>query len=708
MGYAPAEEKSRSRSPMRADTWSQQSNADWYEKQTQKWARKADAKKEEKSEREAAWLAGPLGQRWKKEEEAKKTAVSEMASSLASFHGPPFSSDFLGRYAPSDIEAANHARTALGIEVTSDPTAPGLTPAPMQSWSEMGDLIPFWMGKSLEEHNWQQPMPVQAQAIPILLAGRNLIGIAQTGSGKTIAFMLPAVIQAHAQRPLEWNDKGPIVLVLAPTRELAVQISEEGEKLLKYSHESPSHPGGLQSVCFYGGGKKWDQLKNFSAAGSHIVVATPGRLLDCVGEGHIPLNRVTYFCLDEADRMLDMGFLGDMEQLSTTIRPDRQMVFFSATWPKEVQSLALNLTKSGEPVVIRVIQAGREHTEALSARECIHQQVVVIDEPEGRGKWDRQDEMKRKLLDDHIKQVLASNPNAKILIFVNAKIFADELANKLWEDNVQSDTIHGGKKQDLRLLALDNFRSGHTRVLIATDVVGRGLDIPFVTHVVVYSMNSVQDYIHRIGRTGRGKDGSGHALVFFEYSSKQPEIAGELVDVLIRSNQAVPAELQQIADEVKSGTREDFYNQSSGGGGGWKSGGNDWKSSGSDWKSGGSDWKNGWNGSGGSEWKSTDDWKPQVIEEKQDTFISWQSFAPSVDVNGSKPDTSRNGSTPDTSSSWHVPPKVFDLNGSKTHTPSSWHAPPQIWEQNGLRPDISSSWQSSPPVFEVNRSIVHE
>merc|ERR1711972_1108425 len=200
----------------------------------------------------------------------------------------------------------------------------------------MGDIhiLPSWINRSLQENGWSSPMPVQAQAFPILLAGRNLIGIAQTGSGKTVAFLLPAVIHANAQQPLRRSDPGPIVLVLAPTRELAVQISDEADKLIKYSGESPEHPGGMRSVCFYGGGKKRDQLMKFTFDGSHIVAATPGRLLDFCAEGKVSLQRVTYLCLDEADRMLELGFLGDMEQIGGAIRPEKQMAFFSATWPK--------------------------------------------------------------------------------------------------------------------------------------------------------------------------------------------------------------------------------------------------------------------------------------------------------------------------------------------------------------------------------------
>jgi len=370
------------------------------------------------------------------------------------------------------------------------------------------------------------------------------------------------LIHASDQRPLAENDQGPIVLVLAPTRELAVQIAEETEKLAKYSHDSPAHPSGLRTTCFYGGGRKWDQLKKFSREGSHVVVATPGRLLDCIAEGSVSLQRVTYFCLDEADRMLDMGFRGDMEQLSSTIRTDKQMAFFSATWPKDVEILAYNLCTSGQPVTIRVTAAGKE-SEELVAREGITQEVVMIEElPAGRGldKWGKQDEIKKTLLDAHLKQVLAS-ARAKVMIFVNDKLFADSLSHKLWEEGVPADCMHGGRPQERRLSILDAFRKGDIRVLVATDVVGRGLDIPDVTHVVVYSFNTALEYVHRIGRTGRGVDGTGHALVFFEYTPKNVSAAGELIDVLERSGQGVPPQLRAIADEVTSGVRTDFYKE---------------------------------------------------------------------------------------------------------------------------------------------------
>jgi len=554
---------------------------------------------------------------WRAQEEAaakaKRNVLSQMASEWSTVQRMPFRSDFLGKYATFDPDQANVARAALGIEVEKDESAPGLTPAPINSFGDLVNdanfrVIPSWIDKALQENGWTAPMKIQAQAFPILLAGRNFIGIAQTGSGKTIAFLLPAVIHAEEQRPLMRHDPGPIVLVLAPTRELAVQISEEADKLIKFSYESRSHPGGLRSVCFYGGGKKYDQLRKFTNDGSHIVVATPGRLIDFCGEYKVTLKRVTYFCLDEADRILDMGFSGDMEYLGSAIRPDRQMAFFSATWPKEVEAMALKLC-SNAPVIIRIGRdagggpaAVQSNEQNLVANKSITQEVVVVDFPEGRGKWDRQDEEKKRLLDQHIKNALASTAEAKVLIFVNTKTFADELSNKLWEEGILSDAIHGGRPQEKRLESLDNFRRGTTKVLIATDVIGRGLDIPNVSHVVVYSMNGVADYIHRIGRTGRGVDKKGHALVFFEYMPKQPDTAKELIAVLEKSEQLVPPKLREIADDVVSGKRENAWAGWSNNNGKWEKTGssnwqtNDWSKTGGwkdrDWKGG--NWNSGW------------------------------------------------------------------------------------------------------------------
>lgn len=309
--------------------------------------------------------------------------------------------------------------------------------------------------------------------------------------------------------------------------------------------------------------------------------------------------------------MLDSGFLGDMEHLSSMITPSKQMAFFSATWPKEVEGLANNLCTSGQCVTIRVAAVGRHDIEQLQTAEGIHQEVVMIPELEGgrgKNKWGKQDEIKKNLLDAHLKQALASSPISKILIFVNDKEFANELTQKLYNEGVQADCIHGGRTQDRRLAILEDFRQARLRILVATDVIGRGLDIPNVSHVVVFDMNGVEDYVHRIGRTGRGVDGKGHALVFFEYSEKASTIAGDLVDVLKRSGQVVPPDLQKIADEVANGTRVCFYANRgpkkarmgtaeqmglTNNGNSWNSGGGGgaaWNNTGAAWNSGGSGW----------------------------------------------------------------------------------------------------------------------
>jgi len=512
----------------------------------------------------------------------------------------PFRRQFLDPYqqALTRPEDAAAIRAHFSIDIESDPGGVGLTPAPIRSFSELGAL-PDWIRQALAENRWDTPMPIQSQALPILLSGRNLVGIAQTGSGKTGAFLVPAIVHANDQRPLWRNDPGPIVLVLSPTRELAVQISDEADKLT-YSSRSHAHPDGIRSVCFYGGGRKYEQLKKFTFDGSHIVVATPGRLMDFCREGKVTLQRVTYLCLDEADRMLDMGFRGDMEQIGAAIRPERQTVFFSATWPKEVQALTSELCMDA-PITIRVRKPGSsaagengEDPQALLASESITQEVVVIDFPGEDKPWAKQDDEKRRRLEAHIKSAL-QDPEAKMLVFVNQKGFADELSNKLWEEGVHVDAIHGGKPQETRLWVLDKFRKGETRLLIATDVIGRGLDIPKVSHVVVYSINGIEDYVHRIGRTGRGKDGRGHALVFFEYSGTQPDTARELIGLLQRSKQPVPEELHKIAEEMASGKRWARNDSSWGGQSSWSSGGGSSGWRGVGWNGGGSN--GGWRGS---------------------------------------------------------------------------------------------------------------
>lgn len=276
------------------------------------------------------------------------------------------------------------------------------------------------------------------------------------------------------------------------------------------------------------------------------------------------MARITYLVLDEADRMLDDGFSGEVQEILSKIRPDRQVALFSATWPTSVRDLTNSLMASSEeadaPVRIRVgagcsntIDGPKTGDGPPTAREGIVQQVVVVDFPSTD--WQEAEKEKRRLMDLHLREVLETSKDSKILVFVNTKALADDLSRKLYEDGFKVDAMHGGRPQETRLHVLQRFRAGSIRLLVVTDVFSRGLDIPEVSHVVIWEMGGIQEYVHRIGRTARGVDGTGHALVFFEYWPGDPGCAQELVDVLERSKQGVPEKLRNIAADVLAGRR---------------------------------------------------------------------------------------------------------------------------------------------------------
>eukprot|EP00931_Biecheleriopsis_adriatica_P069758 TRINITY_DN43566_c0_g1_i1.p1 TRINITY_DN43566_c0_g1~~TRINITY_DN43566_c0_g1_i1.p1 ORF type:complete len:730 (-),score=101.67 TRINITY_DN43566_c0_g1_i1:84-2231(-) len=478
-----------------------------------------------------------------------EASVHKKAENSIKLQGGAVKYNFADWPTVSDKKALKR-RTTLSIEIEDGDSVP----PPVLAFSEL-QVLPHWVSKALEENNWSKPTSIQAQALPILLSGRSLVGVAQTGSGKTGAFLLPAIVHVDAQAQLTKRSPGPVVLILAPTRELAVQIGEEADKLLKYSTQSANHPQGIFSTCFYGGGRKQDQLWRFTSSGRHLVVATPGRLADCVASSEVSMSRVTYLVLDEADRMLDDGFSGEVGQILSGVRTERQVALFSATWPASVQELA-KAVMPGQcaPVRIRVGGSSKAAEEgALQARKGITQEVVVIDYPSSD--WKKAAEKKNQLMEAHVRKVLTSVADSKVLVFVNTKALADDLSTKLWKEGFHADSMHGGRPQETRLTVLRKFREGQLRLLVVTDVFARGLDIPQVSHVVIYEMGETEDYIHRIGRTGRGVGGTGHALVFFEYWPGYPAGAEELIGVLERSEQKVPQGLRRIAAEVLAGTR---------------------------------------------------------------------------------------------------------------------------------------------------------
>ncbi len=336
--------------------------------------------------------------------------------------------------------------------------------------------------RAVREQGYSTPTPIQSQAIPPVLAGRDLMGGAQTGTGKTAGFTLPLL-----QRLMESNRtaKGhrPIrALVLAPTRELAAQV---GESVTAYGRYLP-----LRSAVVFGGVKINPQIQKLRN-GVDILVATPGRLLDHIGQRTVDLSQVEVLVLDEADRMLDMGFIRDIRKVLAVLPKKKQTLLFSATFADDIKQLANGLLHS--PVLVEV---ARHNT----ASERVAQVVHPVD-----------NHRKRELL----SHLIGSNNWKQVLVFNRTKHGCNRLAEQLATDGISAAAIHGNKSQGARTRALSDFKSGKVRVLVATDIAARGLDIDQLPHVVNFELpNVAEDYVHRIGRTGRaGREGQALSLV---------------------------------------------------------------------------------------------------------------------------------------------------------------------------------------------------
>ncbi|ETW03750.1 hypothetical protein H310_05119 [Aphanomyces invadans] len=365
-----------------------------------------------------------------------------------------------------------------------------------------------------------KPTPIQSQCWPILTSGRDIIGIAQTGSGKTLAFAIPGLVHISDQVKKNANLKGPIMLVVAPTRELAIQCAD----VISVAGTAAS----ISSICIYGGVPKHEQKRQLKQ-GVHVVVATPGRLKDLMEEKACSLKHVTYCVLDEADRMLDDGFEKDIRLIIGGCHPERQIAMFSATWPQSIQKLAHEFLT--DPVKVTI------GSEDLSASANVTQIVEVVDEFGRDAK-----------IDGLLRKYHSSRKN-RVLVFVLYKKEAVRVEQMLQRKGWSCTAIHGDKGQQQRMEALDAFKSGQIPLLIATDVAARGLDIPDVEFVLNYSFPlTIEDYVHRIGRTGRGgKKGISHT--FFTNFDKPK--AGELVNLLRESNATVPEELTKFGTHVK-------------------------------------------------------------------------------------------------------------------------------------------------------------
>jgi len=352
------------------------------------------------------------------------------------------------------------------------------------SFSQLG-LIPA-LERAVADQGYREPTPIQSRAIPHVLAGRDLLGLAQTGTGKTAAFALPIlqrlshVLPASRPRPIR-------CLVLTPTRELAAQIQDSFSTYGKHLS--------LTSFVMFGG-VGMEAQKQAMRSGVDILVATPGRLLDLAGQGLVNLKGLEVFVLDEADRMLDMGFIHDVRKVIRLLPPQRQTLFFSATMPREAQELADQLLKSPETVAV---------VPPATTAERVDQEVYFVEKAD-----------KRALLVD----VLRDTAMRRVLVFSRTKHGANRIAEHLVKAGIGAEAIHGNKSQNARERALAGFKTGRTRVLVATDIAARGIDIDEVTHVVNFDVPEVPEtYVHRIGRTARA-GASGMALSFCEVEER--------------------------------------------------------------------------------------------------------------------------------------------------------------------------------------------
>ncbi len=341
--------------------------------------------------------------------------------------------------------------------------------------------------RALDSQGYKKPTLIQEKAIPELLEGRDLLGSAQTGTGKTAAFAIP-ILQAIATQDSTSSSKRPIQsLIIAPTRELAVQIDESFKKYGKYLN--------VKTAVIYGGVPQYRQTKKLKS-GVDIIVATPGRLLDLINQGFIKLQQVKHFVLDEADLMLDMGMIDDVKKIVKFIPNKRQTMFFSATMPKAIEKLTKELLKN--PVRVEV-------TPVSTTAERIKQEVYFVDQSN-----------KTNLL----LYMLKDKSLESVLVFSRTKRGADKITQALNNNGHQSQAIHGNKSQKQRQRALNNFKTRKTRILVATDIAARGIDIADLSHVVNYNLPEVPEtYVHRIGRTGRSGN-EGVAISFCDNSER--------------------------------------------------------------------------------------------------------------------------------------------------------------------------------------------
>lgn len=421
----------------------------------------------------------------------------------------PFQKNFYNEHpeiSSLSSDQVKELREALGIKVTGNNA-----PKPVSSFAHFN--FDEKLLKVIIKAEYSSPTPIQAQAVPCGLLGRDVLGIAQTGSGKTAAFLWPLLKHVSAQTPVE-EGEGPIALILAPTRELALQIYNEAKKFARVYD--------LRVICTYGGGSKWEQSLALKE-GADIVVATPGRIIDHVKTGSTNLERVTFLVLDEADRMFELGFEPQVRSVCNHVRPDRQTLLFSATFRKKVERLAKDALQ--DPVKISQGILGQ-------ANEDVTQHVLLLKDQEAKRNW----------LYGILVELLSAG---SVLLFVTKKLDAEQMAHNLKVKEFECLLLHGDMEQCDRSQVIMSFKKKECSLLVATDVAARGLDIPHVRTVICFDISrDIDTHTHRIGRTGRaGTQGTAYTLL----TPQDKEFAGHIVKNLEMANQNVPQEVLDLA-----------------------------------------------------------------------------------------------------------------------------------------------------------------
>lgn len=460
-------------------------------------------------------------------------------------------SDELNNLSESD---AQELRLAIGnIKVKGEGC-----PLPVTRWSQLG-LMTDVMNFIMHDLKYDSPTPIQSQAIPAIMSGRDVIGISRTGSGKTISYLLPLLRQIKAQRPLATNETGPLGLILAPTRELALQIHEEVELFTK-------NDLAVNSLCCTGGSELKQQI-NMLKRGTEIVVATPGRFIDLLtlNTGKLlTTKRITFVVLDEADRLFDLGFEPQITQIMKTIRPDKQCVLFSATFPNKLRSFALRVLRSPLSITIDsknlVNENVRQRFEIFPTDEDKYRTLLSILDKRMKEEDDNEDS---ELADDEVN-------DDKAIIFVSSQQICDFLGTRLKNEGYNIHTIHAGKPYQERVNNLQNFRHTRNSILLCTEVLSRGLNVPEVSLVIIYNaVKTFAQYVHTAGRTARGTN-SGEAITLL-LNNEIPAayiLRKALRDQEIESHDPqLVKELYDMSDKFEAGMKDGKFKISQGFGG---------------------------------------------------------------------------------------------------------------------------------------------